>query len=774
MVSSELLPRERQVDAGQDLGLRENLADLQEASLGIIALFAGAIAYLWFMWVVWPLVSRPRPSSAWIGVGLLVLSACLSHALRKRHLRLAAHLLVWSILGAVVCAMLTFPSPAAAYLFILPVVFAGVLLSAFRFFLVAVGAIVLALSVGSWRLGIPVFSVGVALPACVIALVTVASWLSARNLHVALEWVWSGYERARRNEEIARERAGELQRALKALDEATHRLERINYMLALARDQADEARRLKQQFAQTISHELRTPLNLIVGFTELMTQSPEHYEERLPPLYLRDLSIVHRNARHLQTLVNDVLDLARIEAVEMSLLPEETDPATLVQEAVETARSLVEARGLALHLSVEPGLPPLWVDPIRIRQVLFNLLNNAACFTEEGSITVSVCGQEGAGVTTEKLPAPVTGASEVIFTVADTGAGIAPENMLRIFEEFHQADGSTRRRQGGVGLGLAISKRFVELHGGRIWVESQLGQGSTFHFSVPVGRTHVAAGQQRPAAEVARAASARGSEEPVLLAVTSSPLAAGLLTRYVHGCRTAVVPDLEQAQEMARRLMPQVVVIDRSCEELEAVEPGEVARAWMLPDTPFLACPLPGERTLRRQLAGANVNAFLVKPVSRQSLWDVLRRFGEGIERVLVVDDDPDFVRLLTRMLESAVRRYQVIGAYSGQEGLAMVRRRQPDLLLLDLVLPDMHGSQVVAQLRSKQAWRDIPIVIVSGQDEAGFSRMDGQEALAGGMAMARAKGLTGAEVVRWVQHVVDATVTPLPMPAVPRAVGVP
>ncbi len=536
-----------------------NLADLRERSLTVIALFSGAFGYPWFLWVGLTKPPGPTLTTAWLGVGLLIVGAVGSYLLKRRHLGAATHLLVWSIVGAAVCAIRVFPYPELAYLFILPVVFAGVLLSQPAHLLVAAVANALTLALGLARVGLALPAHGaafllvlgalftrllardLALPVAIIALVTAASWVSARSLYTALTWVLYGYERARRNEEIARGQQGELRRALKALDEATYRLERLNYMLALAGEQAEEARRLKQQFAQTISHELRTPLNLIVGFTELMTESPEYYGGPLAPAYQRDLNIVHRNACHLQDLINDVLDLARIEAAQMSLAPEEVDPADLVREAVATARSLVEARGLALHTAVEPGLPALWVDPTRIRQVLFNLLNNAARFTDQGSVTVSARRQD----------------EQVVFAVADTGVGIAPEDIQYIFEEFRQADGSTRRSHGGAGLGLAISRRFVELHGGRIWVESEVGRGSTFYFSLPASQGPAAALSHPHLLRTAGTAPARGGEEPVLLAFTRSPSAAALLMRYVRGFRTVVASDREQAQRAARQFMPQ-------------------------------------------------------------------------------------------------------------------------------------------------------------------------------------------------------------------------
>jgi CheY-like chemotaxis protein/anti-sigma regulatory factor (Ser/Thr protein kinase) len=404
-----------------------------------------------------------------------------------------------------------------------------------------------------------------------------------------------------------------------------------------------------------------------------------------------------------------------------------------VQEAVDTARSLVEARSLALHTEIEPDLPCLWLDPTRIRQVLFNLLNNAARFTDEGRVTVSARRQ----------------GEEVIFAVADTGVGIAPEDVPRIFEEFQQADGSTRRGHGGAGLGLAISRRFVELHGGRVRVESQVGQGSTFYFGLPVGWTDLGATPGSRSAEATRTVSVKGSEKPVLLAVTSSPAAAGLLTRYVRGCRTVVVPDLGQARHTAQQLMPQAVVVDRACEGLDPARLEEMAREWGLPRVPFIACPLPGEEPLRQRLA---VDGYLVKPVSRQSLWDVLRQFGEDVDRVLVVDDDQDFVLLMGRLLEdSPVRRYQVIGASNGHEGLAMMHHHQPDLVLLDLIMPNMDGFQFIERVRSNPAWQHIPVVVVSAQDE-----MARKEILTGAMMVARANGLMPSEVVKYIRNVVD------------------
>jgi len=202
--------------------------------------------------------------------------------------------------------------------------------------------------------------------------------------------------------------------------------------------------------------------------------------------------------------------------------------------------------------------------------------------------------------------------------------------------------------------------------------------------------------------------------------------------------------------------MPQVVLIDMACEKLEPVKLEELARAWGLPDTPFLLCPLPGEDPFRQRLA---VDGYMLKPVSRLSLWDVLRQFGEDVDRVLVVDDDRDFVQLLVRMLgTNPVRRYRVITAYGGEEALAIMRTIKPDLILLDLGLPDLDGLQIIDRIRSTPMWEQIPIVVITGQDG-----LENLRALTGTLLITKAGGIMPGEVVQWVQKVLDTTIRTSP-----------
>jgi DNA-binding response OmpR family regulator len=384
-------------------------------------------------------------------------------------------------------------------------------------------------------------------------------------------------------------------------------------------------------------------------------------------------------------------------------------------------------------VEIEPDLPHLWVDSVRIRQVLFNLLSNASRFTEKGQITVKVCRER----------------DDLVFTVADTGVGIAPEHLAHIFEEFRQVDGSTKRRHGGVGLGLSIGRRLVELHGGRIWVESQVGRGSTFYFSLPIGRPGGSAGQTSPVGS--RVLPGRGSEGPVLLVITPNTAAAALLARYMPGYRALVAHDLEQARETAAALLPQGVVVDTAHFELSNEALRRVAEEWKLPQALFLGCPLPGQ-DLNRQLSA--VDGYLTKPVTGKAILDELHRFGGNIGRVLIVDDDADFVQLVSRVLQRSPGGPEIDSAYSGQEGLLAMRRHVPDLLLLDLVLPDMDGADLIQRIRANPAWHHLPIVVISAQEQT-----ESADLPSGPIVMTIGRGFTAREVLRWVQHALDLIV---------------
>ena len=256
--------------------LAANIAELRASTVRRLAFMVGGVGYLWLMAVMWLQVGSGS-GLAWAGALALAILPFAALAASRRSLPCAAGLLMAACLAGVACAVVSYGRWELTYLLVLPVLFASVLLGLWPTLAVAAPLCVLLTVFLARRLALPLNTIDFALPVAVIVTVALLAVHSARNLYVALEWVWSGYQEAHANQLIAREGQAELRRTLKALDESSYRLERANYMLALARSQADEARRLRQQFSQTISHELRTPLNLIVSFTELMMGSPEHY-----------------------------------------------------------------------------------------------------------------------------------------------------------------------------------------------------------------------------------------------------------------------------------------------------------------------------------------------------------------------------------------------------------------------------------------------------------------------------------------------------------------
>ena len=711
-----------------------DLNELQSRSLRLMALLAGVLAYGPFL--AWPLIHHVVDPYVWYAVITLAITSAFSLIALLRNLTASAIILVLGILAAIVCVVFATRSQAALHLFALPVIVACTVLShkVGVLAVLVVGTAALAFSI---RPVVSDLAADIIMPMVFIGLVTFVSWLSTQNLNRALVWVWHGYERARNNEQVARERQQELARTLKALDEATYRLERTNYALGLARDQAEEARRLKQRFAQSVSHELRTPLNLIVGFTELMTESPEYYSTKLSPHLMRDLLIVHRNASHLQGLVNDVLDLARIDSSQMSVLIEEMEAEALVASAMETVKSLIQSRGLTVCIEIEPDLPRLHVDPTRIRQVLINLIANAARFTDKGNITVTARGYE----------------NELVVSVRDTGVGIAAGDLARIFEEFGQVGPDTRDSDRGTGLGLAISRRFVEMHGGRIWAESTVGIGSVFSFSIPIHDHRLTSSSRSGDGSIMPSSSSHG-EQPVLLVVSSSPTSANLLQRYVYGFRVAAVPDIAHGEQVAHSLLPQAILFDTGRSEITPVEAQKLVRGWGCTSTPILMCQLPDEKRLSSH---PMLGGYLVKPVSRHALYDLLRAEGDDVQRILVVDDDLDFVELLARMLnDNPVRHYEVFCAYRGQEALDMLDLYHPDLVLLDLGLPDIDGYQVVRQMQTTERWSQTRLIIVSAQDQ-----ISDRHAVVTDLMATKTNGLMPSEAMRWIRAVLATSLIP-------------
>ena len=669
----------------------ESLSELRTGSLRVITLFSAVIAYPWMIAVTYPLSDEKLPAGLWVGAVILTACVSCSYLLREKWPVGASWLLVWGALGAVASAVLVLHALELVYLFVLPVMFASILLGQSAPFLVAgAGTLFIVWAVPS-GLGIPRASVSLWLSVGIILMATVGSWLSARNLYLALTWALGGYERARHNEEEARRRRAELRRALNALDEATYRLERSRNELLVARQLAEEARAMKEQFVTTVSHELRTPLNLIVGFAEMMYLSPESYEGvAWTPDLVSDIREMYRASRHLQSLVNDILDLSRIDASRLPMFRELLDIPAVVAEAMETMAPLLKQRRLSYEMRLPETLPQIFADRTRIRQVLINLLNNAVRFTDSGGVTVEAKQTDEA----------------IVVSIRDTGIGIPGDQIEHIFEEFHQVDGGVHRR-GGTGLGLALSRQFVNLHGGQIWAESKPGAGSAFHFSLPLPSAvpQVASVRRTPDQRQVDL-----SKAPIIIVDPDSAIA-DMLSRYLgdHPVRWVSTP--QEVEELVEDEHPLGIIINEV--------PGSPPEAWLGAlgpvseryNVPIYRCSLPSSSWLLR---ATGIRECLTKPVSRSAVHQVLARYLAQPGRVLVVDDNPGFVSLMTRMLGTLREVQEVLPAHTGAQALRLAQESKPDLVLLDLLMPEMDGFQVLEAMRQDPILKGVPVVAVT------------------------------------------------------------
>jgi CheY-like chemotaxis protein len=425
---------------------------------------------------------------------------------------------------------------------------------------------------------------------------------------------------------------------------------------------------------------------------------------------MADITAIQRNSQHLTKLVNDVLDLSQIEAGRMALSKEWTSLNGIVNAAAVAVRALFASKGLYLETEVTPDLPPVFCDSTRIRQVLINLLSNAGRFTERGGVSVKAW-REG---------------DDVLLSVIDTGPGIEPEHQERIFEPFQQLDDSIRRRHKGSGLGVSISKRFVEMHEGKMWLESEVGVGTTITFSLPLNTPSplvLAKGSyarwfspyQRYEGRARTCKAPAPKPIPRFVVLETGDTLLRLFRRYLDEVELVHVECIDEADLELRRSPAQALIINAASFQ-EAPDPADQL-ADLPYETPVVTCWVPGEDAVAKQLGAVR---YLVKPVTREHLLSALKGLGEDIETVLLVDDKPEVLQLFGRMLASGEHGYRVFRATSGQQALDLLRERQPDAMILDLVMPGMDGFQVLLEKNEDACTREIPTIVISAKDPAG------------------------------------------------------
>jgi signal transduction histidine kinase/AraC-like DNA-binding protein/DNA-binding LytR/AlgR family response regulator len=501
-----------------------------------------------------------------------------------------------------------------------------------------------------------------------------------------------------------------------------------------ARQAAEAADGLKSRFLSTVSHELRTPLSLIVGTIEMQLREEADSHTSLPERYERDLRNIRTSAQHLAHLIGDVLDLASSQAGQLRLSRERLRLTDVLARVTTLGEAMAREKGLAWQADFPANLPLVWGDRTRLQQVALNLIGNAVKFTKSGTVT---------------LWAEV-GKQQVIVAVSDTGMGIPQEEQEVIFDEFRQSGRTMSRGFGGMGLGLAISRRLVELHGGKIGVLSSGadGAGSTFYFSLPI----MAAGDDEPDASLDRSGTVLVLTEQ---AADENPLYRHLVAR---GFALELVNVEAQANWLAQIIVspPGAVVLD--------YEPtGE--RGWELmqllrQNLPTQDIPIVFYKMSDEFDHGAALELeYLIKPVSLSDLARALARQGFALQQgtngrtILVVDDEPGILDLHVRILEKLAPRCHILKACNGREALNIMAQRRPDLVLLDLMMPVLDGFAVLQAMREQELTRDVPVIVLSAQ----ILTTQDMARLQQGVAAILAKGVfTGAEVLAQVETVLN------------------
>ena len=464
----------------------------------------------------------------------------------------------------------------------------------------------------------------------------------------------------------------------------------------IAQDAFTEMReldKLKSQFLANMSHELRTPLNSIIGFSRVILKG---IDGPVTDLQEQDLTAIYNSGQHLLGLINDILDLSKIEAGKMELTFDEVDITKLIKSVMSTVGGLIKDKPVRLVEDIAEDLPIVKADSMRIRQVLINLFSNAAKFTDEGAITVRAMRQ----------------GNYVRIGVTDSGPGISQEDQEKLFKAFSQVDASATRATGGTGLGLSICRELVTMHEGIIDVESEVGKGSTFFFTLPFFYPEAEEEVQETEA------SEQERDAPVILSIDDDEQVIQLYERYLtsQGYQVIALTEPKQAVQRVKELKPHAVTLDIMMPGYDGWQVLQDLRSDAeTQKTPIIICSIV-EDTAKGYALGAT--DYLLKPIIQDDLINALGRLDTGgmIREVLVIDDDEDDLRLLEKLL-TETKKYEPVLAHGGLAGWNRLESTPPHVVILDLFMPEMDGFQIVEKMQEKPELKDIPIIIISGGD---------------------------------------------------------
>ena len=511
----------------------------------------------------------------------------------------------------------------------------------------------------------------------------------------------------------SKDELGRLATAFDAMSEAIERdieeRENTAEQLAAAQDAAESANRAKSAFLANMSHELRTPMNAIIGYSEMLI---EEIEDDGISDYVDDLNKINSAGKHLLSLINDILDLSKIEAGRMDLYLERFDIRQMLGEVTSTIRPLIVKNNNSLVTDLDESVGVMRADLTKVRQALFNLLSNAAKFTDRGTIAL----------TAQRVAAD--NGDRIIINVTDTGVGIHEEKLDHIFDEFSQADSSTTRDFGGTGLGLSISRRFCQMMGGDITVESKPGEGSRFTIELPANVDALEAAKEiatetepdllSDASILGDVVSAPSGGYATILVVDDDDSSRDLLKRTMEGdgYRVVTAANGNECLRLAREMKPDAITLDVMMPGMDGWSVlKKIKSDDALRDIPVIMVSMVHDREMGFTLGASE---YLTKPVDRRRLLDLARRYTTDIGRVLIVEDDASTRELMRRTFEA--EGWRVSEAENGKIGLEQVVDNHPDIILLDLMMPVMDGFQFMERLPEIAGGKHIPVFVLTAK----------------------------------------------------------